>query len=74
MQPATEPTEAVELQRQLHPGCFGRRPLHDGGLRMDFQLRQDGSVQAEFGCSSAFEGYRGIVHGGIVAALLDGSP
>jgi acyl-coenzyme A thioesterase PaaI-like protein len=36
-----------------------------------FNIRSDGSVVSHFEGSSLFQGYRGIIHGGIVAALLD---
>jgi acyl-coenzyme A thioesterase PaaI-like protein len=36
-----------------------------------FQTRADGSVFARFHCETRYEGYRGCLHGGIVAMLLD---
>jgi uncharacterized protein (TIGR00369 family) len=43
------------------------------GLRLDFTVAADGSVSAVFRCENSFEGYAGIVHGGVVSSLLDGA-
>ena len=62
-----------ELRNRAHPACFICAPSHPGGLRLLFTPRSDGSVAAEFGCDSTYEGYPGVVHGGVVASLLDGA-
>jgi len=36
------------------------------------ELCADGSVEAVFRCTEAFQGYTGILHGGVTCALLDG--
>jgi acyl-coenzyme A thioesterase PaaI-like protein len=33
----------------------------------------DGGVEAHFDCSRIFEGYSHRIHGGVIAALLDGA-
>jgi len=38
-----------------------------------FQVQADGSVEAVFGGGALVEGYPGQVHGGVVAAWLDGA-
>jgi acyl-coenzyme A thioesterase PaaI-like protein len=40
---------------------------------LEFVLLTDGSVQAAFDCGEAFQGYPGLLHGGIVCSLLDGA-
>jgi acyl-coenzyme A thioesterase PaaI-like protein len=40
---------------------------------LDFVHNPDGSVSAPFDCSAQWEGYPGRVHGGVIAALLDGA-
>lgn len=60
-------------QAEAHPFCFvcsGSNPL---GLALRHSLAPDGSVSASFLGSSALEGYPGMLHGGIVATLLDGA-
>jgi len=58
---------------QAHPACFVCSPQHRGGLGLQFVPHSDGSVSAEFPCDAAYEGYEGVIHGGIVSTLLDGA-
>jgi acyl-coenzyme A thioesterase PaaI-like protein len=62
-----------KISNEAHPNCFVCGPEHDFGMRLDFALLTDGSVQAEFHCGEAFQGYPGLLHGGIVSSLLDGA-
>jgi uncharacterized protein (TIGR00369 family) len=43
------------------------------GLGLQFAVSEDGGVQATFGCDRAFEGYADVLHGGLIACLLDGA-
>jgi len=38
---------------------------------LDFSALPDGSVTADFMCKFMFEGYKGFLHGGVMASLLD---
>jgi uncharacterized protein (TIGR00369 family) len=70
-----EPTQSV-LQRtrqQAHPLCIVCGRAHEHGLGLRFSLREDGAVEAQFDCKPIFQGYEGILHGGITSALLDGA-
>ena len=50
--------------------CFGCGKDNPIGLKLDF--RQDGKiVRAEFTPTELHQGWSGIVHGGIIACLLD---
>lgn len=52
--------------------CFGCGTLNAGGLHLHFYEMADGdSVWAPFTPTSAFEGYGGMIHGGIISAMLD---
>jgi acyl-coenzyme A thioesterase PaaI-like protein len=42
-----------------------------GGLHLTFTSPHPGEVRAEVTIAAEFQGYPGIVHGGIIAALLD---
>lgn len=53
--------------------CFGCGPANTGGLRLEFQAAEDGSVVARPTISDGFEGPVGCLHGGIIATLLDES-
>ena len=40
---------------------------------MDYSALPGGRVEAAIDCPEAWEGYSGVVHGGVVASLLDGA-
>lgn len=52
--------------------CFGCGALNQSGLHLHFyRLADDSGIWAPFTPTAAFEGYGGIIHGGIVCTLLD---
>lgn len=51
-------------------GCFACGPSNPIGLRLRFSRNGD-TVRAEFTAGRHFQGYDGVLHGGIVAAALD---
>ncbi|MGI8484109.1 MAG: PaaI family thioesterase [Thermomicrobiales bacterium] len=52
--------------------CFGCGRLNAHGLHLEFRMNPTGDgVWARFLPSVRFEGYEGVIHGGIVATLLD---
>ena len=51
--------------------CVGCGPESDIGLRMQFVRNDDNSVTSRLMVPARFQGWRGVVHGGIVALLLD---
>ena len=69
----TNPTQdSLEItKRQAHPGCIGCGPENTHGLALEFSVRTDMGVQAEFSCSRRYQGYPGFLHGGIASLLLD---
>ena len=58
---------AVQFQRT----CFGCGRDNPHGLQLDFCVDSDGAASASWVPDSKWEGLRGVVHGGIVATLLD---
>src|SRR5450756_1870103 len=50
--------------------CFVCSPDNPAGLHLRFDIG-DGTSAAEFLLDSAFDGYHGVTHGGIQAAILD---
>ena len=62
-------TDASGIRPKTYPNCFGCGAENDAGLALD--MRIDGaSVRALFTPQPRHEGWPGIVHGGIIAALL----
>jgi acyl-coenzyme A thioesterase PaaI-like protein len=55
----------------LHSNCFACGSNNGMGLRLKFYSHEDGTVSADFLADSKYEGYPGIIHGGIIATLLD---
>ena len=51
--------------------CFGCGPANSAGLHLEFFLAEDGSVFSLPAVPAAFDGHPGVLHGGIVATLLD---
>ena len=52
--------------------CFGCGDLNPGGLHLHFfELAGEEGVWAPFTPTSAFEGYGGMIHGGIISTMLD---
>jgi acyl-coenzyme A thioesterase PaaI-like protein len=63
----------LNTQTEAHPFCFvcsGSNPM---GLALRYAPQPDGSVSAKFLGHSALEGYSGLLHGGVIAAMLDGA-
>jgi acyl-coenzyme A thioesterase PaaI-like protein len=74
MKPAVAaPTEEVlrAICRREHPHCFACSDPADGGLGLHFQVDAGGGVTARWTSPPGGESYPGIVHGGLVATLLD---
>lgn len=65
-----------EKEREKHlptyPGCLvcGNRETNPNTLNRRFRIA-DGGVETDFTAESRQEGYREIVHGGVLCALLD---
>jgi len=51
--------------------CFVCGRENPAGLKLDFYTLSAGHAHAEINLPDKFEGYPGIVHGGIIAAILD---
>lgn len=52
--------------------CFGCGVLNPAGLHLQFyRLADESGIWAPFTPTRAYEGYGGIIHGGIVCTLLD---
>ncbi|MGC8793277.1 MAG: PaaI family thioesterase [Bryobacteraceae bacterium] len=61
----------MNLQVLSNPACIVCGPENPRGLKLRFQARDDGEVVAEWTPTSDWEGFRGIIHGGIVTTVLD---
>ena len=58
-----------EQERYGH--CFGCGVANDSGLNLEFESLEDGSVTALYVPQERHQGWPNVLHGGIVATLLD---
>jgi acyl-coenzyme A thioesterase PaaI-like protein len=58
-------------RKQAHPECISCSPENGSGLALQFFVRNDNGVEAEFACSQTYQGYPCFLHGGISSMLLD---
>ncbi|HEU0113365.1 MAG TPA: PaaI family thioesterase [Thermomicrobiales bacterium] len=61
----------IPLDVRSDHGCFGCGRLNPHGLRLQFVQTAPAEVRAEFVPRREHEGFAGVIHGGIVATLLD---
>jgi uncharacterized protein (TIGR00369 family) len=61
----------ANIHNMVHPKCVACGFANGNGLHLTFETAKDGSVMATFQCNEAFEGYPGILHGGIISLILD---
>lgn len=65
-------TVPADLRQQHHPDCIVCSPDCAHGLRVAFAL--DGRLAVgNFDCAGRYEGYPGMLHGGVISSLLDGA-
>jgi acyl-coenzyme A thioesterase PaaI-like protein len=61
----------IPIQASTQSICFACGQENPHGLRLHFCTAQAGESAAEWTPTSFMEGFRGIVHGGIVSTVLD---
>jgi acyl-coenzyme A thioesterase PaaI-like protein len=59
------------LQARSQSACFVCGQDNPRGLRIRYQRQDSGEMTATWIPNSAWEGFRGIVHGGVVSTVLD---
>ena len=57
----------------VHPECIVCSRVNSRGLHLNYDIDDDGNIKAIFQCEKFFEGYPGIVHGGVISSILDGA-
>jgi acyl-coenzyme A thioesterase PaaI-like protein len=57
----------------VHAGCVVCGSTNERGLRLRYTAAGTGRVEAEIYCHGSLAGYAGRVHGGVIAAALDGA-
>ncbi len=57
----------------LHPRCVVCGRSDPPGLGLAFRLGPGGEVVADFRPTAGYEGYGGVLHGGVISAIADGA-
>lgn len=68
-----EAAEPAGIRKQAHSNCVVCSQSNTNGLRLEFTLRGDGSVETTFPCDKQYEGYSNVLHGGVISCLMDGA-
>jgi uncharacterized protein (TIGR00369 family) len=73
MPPDIEQQQArLEMTKShAHPDCVSCSSRNPAALGLAFRVREDGGVEAHFPCHRLYQGYPGLLHGGITSLLLD---
>ncbi len=57
--------------RNAHRNCLLCGDLNPHSFRLRFSPRPDGGVHAVFFARKLYQGYDGMLHGGVIASLID---
>lgn len=71
MKPSAPKSPSIPLSARPQAACIVCGPNHPHGLRIKYELAGDGSVAARWMPTAEWEGFLGIVHGGVIGAVLD---
>jgi acyl-coenzyme A thioesterase PaaI-like protein len=67
-----EQQACLEVTRKgVHPDCVSCSATSPVGLGLKFVVREDGGVESGFACREIYQGYPGLLHGGVTSMLLD---
>jgi len=58
------------MKEMKYANCFVCGPENPIGLKLDFACHENNAI-AWFDSPVCFEGYQGVIHGGIIATILD---
>lgn len=61
------------MTREHHAQCVVCWDRHPFGLKVDYRVMGEHTVEGAFACGHSYQGYTNVVHGGIVSSLLDGA-
>lgn len=69
--PASIQPRSTPPRAKTQSTCFVCGPTHPTGLRIKYELAGDGVISARWVPNRNWEGFRGVIHGGIVCTVLD---
>lgn len=65
------PTDARVLRVVEHPHCVVCGRENPQGFQIDYAIADDGSASARWTPSMRWEGFKDIVHGGVLSTVMD---
>ena len=65
------PQITINTEKDDNRLCFACGQDNPIGLKLNFQQDADGTTRAQFTPTELYQGWEGLVHGGIVICLLD---
>lgn len=57
----------IKMKKEHHQGCLFNKDFFD----LDINFEDDGTLICHFDCDEKYQGYTGMMHGGIISALID---
>ena len=69
----TKQNIAGDIRNCVHPNCVVCSSTNSKGLHLEFVPTNDVGITATFQCDEIYEGYPGVLHGGIISLILDGA-
>jgi len=66
-----EPEDSKTLHAVENDYCIICGKKNFEGLNIKYKLSQDGTIEARWTPSLKYEGFKGIIHGGILSAVID---
>jgi acyl-coenzyme A thioesterase PaaI-like protein len=75
MPATTNPTQPrlKQTRATAHPRCVVCNSSPETGFGLDYVWSENGGIEAVFDCPERYEGYPGLLHGGVISSLLDGA-
>ena len=61
----------VDIRKKAHPHCFVCSRSNPNGMQLEFVFSKEGDMTAEFKYGNQYESFSGILHGGVLSAILD---
>ena len=63
--------DIIDMSENGHRGCMLCGKRNPRSLGLSFRATGDGGIAARFDAKDLFQGYDGMIHGGVISALLD---
>ncbi len=63
----------VRIRNCIHPNCIICGLENYKGMKINYTITNNNEISTEIYCDQLYEGYSGMMHGGIISAVLDGA-